>query len=168
MALTPAQLATLKTELQTDPRGYGYNASARNDSDMAARINVPRDGTNVPSNPTGDGGAANGVIKLNNRTVDTGLIRAAVTFDGYDGLVVASQSWFNWLTSGGNITVNAHLLQQLAGIPTATSSIWAAADRTAMNAAMEALMRKFGSRAEEKFGIGVVVTVTEVGNALNS
>jgi len=165
MALTDVQIVALKAELQNDPRGYGYNAAGRNDTLMQIAINTARDGTNPPSNPTADGGAASGAIKKDNKTVDTGAIRAAVTFAGFDGLVTASQAWFQWLTANGFITVNAHLLQQLAGIPTATNSIWAAADRTAMNAAMEAIMRRFTSRADELFNANV--TVEEVGRALN-
>ena len=42
MPLTTAQLATLKTELQTDPRGYGYNSAARNDTDPVLAL-VPLD-----------------------------------------------------------------------------------------------------------------------------
>ncbi len=166
MALTSAQLAILKTELQTDPRGYAYNSTARNDSDMAARINTVRTGSNPPSNPTADGGLANGSIKLNNLTVDTGAMRSTVTFAAFGGLVTTSQAYFEWLTNAGLLTVNAEMLQNLAGIPTATAAIWAAGDRTAMNAAFEALLRRFGSRAEEKFGYGVSVTVDDIGLSL--
>lgn len=146
MPLAATQLAALKTELNTDPRTYGYAAdlASGNDSALVAKLNLPRDGTN--------GGP---VIKVNNPSVDTGRIRAAVTFAAFDGLVTASRQWFDWLTANGFISVNAHLLQSLAGIPTATGSIWAAGDRTAMNAAMEGLMRRNGSRAEELFGVAV-------------
>ena len=93
-----------------------------------------------------------------------------MTFDGYDGLVVAEQSWFGWLTQNGVIPVNAETLQQLAGIPTANGSIWAAADRVAMNAAMTALMQEpNGSRAQElKSTLGVSsVTPSDVAQARN-
>ena len=51
MSLTAAQIATLKTELQTDPSQLGYNAAARNDTAMANEINFPRDGaTACPDN----------------------------------------------------------------------------------------------------------------------
>ena len=171
MALTAAQLLTLKNEFVNDPRGYGYEQywiTTPWDGGLNPIINAPRDGSNVPSNPTGAGGAADGKIKVNNPSVDTGKIRAAVTFAAFDGLVTASQSWFNWLTANGFISVNAHLLQSLAGIPTATGSIWAAGDRTAMNAAMELLMRKYGSRAEELFGVGVVVSTDEISASHNA
>ena len=86
---------------------------------------------------------------VNNDSVDTGEIRGNTTFDGFDGLTTAEQAWFEWLTVNGVIPVNAETLQQLAGIPTANGSIWAAAERTEMNAAMAALMQRQGSRAEE-------------------
>lgn len=168
MPLTTAQLAILKTELQTDPRGYGYNAAGRNDTAMAAIINTARDGTNAPTTPTADGGAADGSIRLILNTVDTSKVRAVVTQSAFDGLVTATRNYFTWLTGSNTITGNASLLQSLAGVPTANGSIWATGDRTAMNAAMDAVLRKFGSRAEEKFGQGVSVTIDDVGNALNS
>lgn len=155
-----AQLLILKNEFTNDPRGYGYAqfwTTTPFDGGLPPIINLVRDGTNT--------GPA---IKLNNPSVDTGKIRAAVTFQAFDGLVVAAQAWFEWLTANGFITVNDHLLQQLAGIPTAASAIWATADRVAMNAAMEALMRKFGSRAEELLGYGVVVTANDVSACRNA
>lgn len=166
--MTPAQIATLKTELQNDPRGYGYNAAARNDSAMAATINTARDGTNPPSNPTAAGGAANGQIKVNNQTADTGSVRAAITKAAYDGLTTGDRSWLNWFTGAGTFAVSADNLQTLAGVPTAAGSVWSTGTRTAMNAAMDALLRKNGSRAEELFGVGVAVTIADIGLALNS
>jgi hypothetical protein len=162
----PLTLVALKSELQNDPRGYEYNAVARNDSDMLTKINAKRDGTNAPSNPTAGGGSADGSIKINNVSVDTGTIRAAITKAAYDGLTTGDRSWLNWLSGSGSITVTTDLLQTLAGIPTSTGSVWAVSSRTAMNAAMDTLLRKFASRSEELFG--QQVTLTDIGNALNS
>jgi hypothetical protein len=86
---------------------------------------------------------------VNKETVDTGDIRGNTSFDGFDGLVAAEQDWVAWLTQNGTIPVNTDTLQQLAGIPTANSSIWAVAERAEMNAAMAALMQFQGSRAQE-------------------
>lgn len=146
MSLNPTQLQNLKTELTTDPRGYGYAAdlAAGNDSGLVAKLNLARDGSN--------GGPQ---IRVNNATVDTGAIRAAITKAAYDGLVTGDRAWLNWLTGAGTITVGADTLQTLAGVPTSTGSVWAVANRTAMNAAMEALLRFNGSRAQELFGIAV-------------
>ena len=86
---------------------------------------------------------------INNATVDTADMRGQTTFDAFDGLVTAEQAWFEWLTINGVIPVTTDTLQQLAGIPTDTGSIWAVAERTLMNARMTALMQRTGSRAEE-------------------
>lgn len=170
----PLTLAALKTELTTDPRGYGYNAAARNDSDMMERINRKRDGGagNVPTTPLADGGVASGIIKLNNLTVDAGLIRASVTKAAYDGLAATERTWLNFFISNGTIVPKADNITALCGTPpgepTSSAAVWSAATRAVMNPAMEALMRKVASRAEEKFGIGVQVTLDEIGSALNS
>lgn len=169
MPLTTAQIAQLKTELQTDPRGYGYNAAVRNDTDMAEKINRVRDGAagNVPSNPTAAGGSTDGKIKIQAAAVDTGAMRAATTYAAYNGLTAGDRAFFNWLTGAGAISVNADNLQSLAGVPTATGSIWATADRAVMNAAMDLLLRPYGSRGAELFGRGVTVSIDDVGKALN-
>lgn len=169
MPLSPAQLSILKNEFTVNPRGYPYEpwwSQTPWDGGLPQFINAVRDGTNPPTNPTAAGGNADGHIKLNQKIVDTGAVRAAVTFEGYDGLVTAEKSWFNWLTINGIITVNPHLLQKLAGIGAEgpTGAIWAAADRVAMNTALELLMRRFGSRSEELFGLGVAVSVNDVSN----
>lgn len=170
----PLTIAALKTELQTDPRGYGYNAAARNDSDMLERINRRRDGAvgNVPSVPTADGGIASGIIKLNNLVVDTGVLRASVTKAAYDGLAATERTWLNFFVSNGTIVPKPDNITALCGTvpgdPTSTGSVWSAGTRAVMNPAMEAIMRKVASRAEEKFGVGVVVTLDNIGDALNS
>jgi hypothetical protein len=148
MPLSPTQLISLKAELTNDPRGYGYAAdlATGNDSGLVAKLNLPRDGTN--------GGQA---IRTNNATADTGAIRAAITKAAYDGLAAGDRTWINWLTGAGSITVGPDSLQTLAGVPTANGSVWSTTTRAAMNPAMEAILRRTGSRAEELFG----VTVTE-------
>jgi hypothetical protein len=164
MPLTATQLVTLKTEFQTDPRGYGYagQMNPRNDDMLARLINFARDGVTVP--PAGVAGQS---IKINQATVNTGLIRGATTLGAFGGLNVDEKDWFSWLTANGEIPVNAETLQQLAGVPDSAGSMWLLADRPAMNAAMEAIMRKWGSRAEELFGRGTVVSIDDVGKALN-
>ncbi len=149
--------AALKTEIDTDPLGLGYKNSPtpgdwKGDQVIADLINN-----------------ANGTTPrtVNHANVDTGDIRSDVEFAWFDGLVIAEQSWLEWLTANGSIKVNAHMLQQLAGIPTATDSIWAAADRDAANAAMTSLMQFTGSRAQELWGEGRTVSAGDVGRAAN-
>lgn len=128
-------LQALKDELTTNPASMPYLALDAGNDVVNAEVINNADGTNPRT--------------VNNKTVDTGDIRGNTTFDAFDGLVTAEQAWFEWLTINGVIPVNAETLQQLAGIPTANDSIWAIAERDAMNAAMAALMQFQGSRAQE-------------------
>lgn len=161
-----AHLTALRNEITNDPRGYGLAApyAAGNDTEVRRLMSLVRDGTagTVPTNPTAAGGVASGIIKLNQLTIDTGSIRAAITKSAYDGLTSGNRTWLNWLTGAGFITISIDTLQQLAGLPTTNGSIWLTADRTAMNAAMEALLRRNGSRAEELFGLNTVIDESSV------
>ena len=143
----------LKDEIENDPETLAYKNSAASgdwkDDQVIADIINTQDRS------------------VNNQDVDTGDIRGSVTFDAFDGLSPAEQAWFQWLTQNGVIPVNDETLQQLAGIPTATGSIWQAADRTAANAAMTAIMQFTGSRAEELWGKGRTVSAGDVGRAFN-
>ena len=135
------EIQDLKNELTINPASLPYLALTEANDVANANVINNSDGANPRT--------------VNNAKVDTGDIRGSVTFAGFDGLVTAEQSWLEWLTSNGEIPVNAETLQQLAGIPTATGSIWAAADRIAMNAAMAALMQRQTSRADE-LGFGFI------------
>lgn len=147
----------LKDEIENDPLGIGYKNSPssgdwKGDQVIADLINNA-DGANPRT--------------VNYEHVDTGDIRSDVTFEGFDGLVAAEQAWLEWLTVNGVLKVNDHMLQKLAGIPIDNQSIWAAADRTPMNAAMTALMQFTGSRAEELWGEGRTISAGDVGRAFN-
>lgn len=150
-----ADLQAIKTEFTTNPASMPYLAFTEANAVANADIINNTDGANPRT--------------VNNEKVDTGDIRGNTTFAGFDGLVVAEQAWFEWLTANGEIPVNAETLQQLAGVPTANGSIWAAADRNAMNAAMQALMQFQGSRAQEiKDTLGTsYVSPTQVRDAVN-
>lgn len=128
-------LQALKDEITNNPVSMAYLAWTEANDVANAHVISNFDGSNPRT--------------VNRDTVDTGLIRSSVSFEGFDGLVAAEQAWFEWLTASGEITVNDETLQLLAGIPTANGAIWAASDRAAMNAAMAALMQFQGSRAEE-------------------
>ena len=130
-----ADLQALKDEINNNPVSMPYPAFVDGNDVAIADIINNIDGTNPRT--------------VNRDTVDTGDIRGNTTFNGFDGLVTAEQAWFEWLTANGVIPVNAETLQQLAGIPTDTASIWAVGERTQMNAAMTALMQFQGSRAQE-------------------
>ena len=148
--MTDFTLELLKAEIENDPLGLGYAPGAvwLGDQEIADLMN-----------------AAN--YTVNRSTVDTGDIRGNVTFDAFDGLVTAEQAWLEWLTANGVIPVTDDTLQQLAGVPTANGSVWAVAERTEMNAAMELLMQFQGGRAEVLWGGGTTISAGQVGAAAN-
>jgi len=148
----------LKDEIENDPLTLGYKNSGTSGDWKGDQVIADLINNASGANPR----------TVNFEHVDTGDIRSDVEFDWFDGLVTAEQAWFEWLTQNGVVKVNAHMLQQLAGIPTTGSnSIWAAADRTAANAAMAALMQFQGSRAQELWGEGRTVSAGDVGRAFN-
>jgi hypothetical protein len=139
-------IQALKTELTTDPVSMPYlPLTAENDAANADIINNA-DGT-YPRTAT-------------NENVDSDDIRGSTTFDAFDGLVLATQAWFEWLTGSGQVPVNDETIQKLAGIPVTNDSIWAAADRDEMNPAMAALMQFEGSRAQEISDVLETSTIT--------
>ena len=150
-----ADLQAIKDEVTNNPVSLPYLAMTEANAVANAEVINNSDGNNPRT--------------VNNTEVNTGDIRGNVTFDAFDGLVTAEQAWLEWLTTNGVIPVTADTLQQLAGVPTANQSIWATGDRTEMNAAMDALMRFQGSRAQEiESSIGVsVVSPAEMRDAAN-
>lgn len=152
MAFDPiADLQALKDELVNDPTGVGYQGGGTDhafDAIDAAIISDPALGRTV-----------------NQLTVDTAAVRAATTYDAFEGLSAAEETWFTWLTQNGEITVNDDTLANLAGIGGA--SRWAVADRPTMEPRMQALMQTTGSRAEELWGIGSNITPSYIAQAVD-
>ena len=141
----PTDLAELKSEVLTDPNGYGY-IPENTDSGVLDIINMKR-----PE------------ITVNKPRISAADIRSDVTYDAYDTLAIDEQEWIRWITGSNgvneeSVNVTADLRQQLAGDPTPTGSIWATAHRTEMNAAMSALMDVPGTRAEQLWGYGTTIT----------
>jgi hypothetical protein len=128
-------LQVLKDEIESNPVGMAYLPFTSENDVANSDVIDNADGANPRT--------------VDQDAVESGDIRSETTFDGFDGLVVAKQQWFEWLTAAGDVTVNTETLQQLAGIPVFNDSIWATADRDAMNAAMVALFQFQGSRAQE-------------------
>ena len=143
----PADLLALKNEVNTDPDGLGYNPSSGSTTLVLETINLKR--------------AAYPVEKPKISAAD---VRGATTYDAYNTLAIDEQEWLRWITGSGgfgeeNIQVTADLRLQLADPDgDGTASIWAAAHRAAMNAAMWAIIQVNGSRAEALFGYGTVIT----------
>lgn len=164
--MTPAQIQALRTELTTDPRGYGYAAALRNDTDMATRINAVRDGTNPPATPTAAGGQASGVITVKRPTIprrellnaiDIRDLKASPTV--LEGSVLESilqSDTITLLNDDGTNNLTRQNLNRLL------------ADTNGSQTRLGTIARRAASRAEELFGYGVAVTIDDVGRALNS
>lgn len=176
MGLSATQIAALKTELQTDPRGYGYNAAARNDTLMASIIDTVRDGTNPPATPTAVGGNADGHIDVKRADVKASEIVLAIDLADIAALPtnpnntqlsterrsLAYLQMLSCMTDPVQLLndngTNTPVVSNVANIFTAGS-----ATLTRLNA----LRFRFGSRTEELFGRNVSVTIDDIGKALN-
>ena len=166
--LTPAQLSTLKGELVSDPRAYGYpqhiptalggTGSALDSNAVAALINLRRDGTN--------GGPAI-VIKRND--VPASEILAAIDVaDLLSTANVLQGSWFEKImdqTGENRLTLFDEADQATIVLANIRALLPGAgnASKTRVNT----LAKRNGSRAEELgFGKGYVVSDVDVEAAI--
>lgn len=145
----PIDLAALKSEVETDPTGIGYDQS-QTDSGIIDPINLKR-----------------ATIKLTRPKILSSDVRATCTYDAYNNLSIDEQEWIRWMTASdpadqsaeGNVAVTPDLRLRLADPDgNGNGSIWAVGDRTEMNAAMLALMDVDASRAEQLFGYGTAIS----------
>ncbi len=136
---SPADLTALKNEVELDPEGigYGYDPLTTPTAEVVNKLNEKR--------------AAYPITKP---SVGQDEVRAACTYDAYNNLSIDEQEWLRWMTQNGDeIKITTDLRLNLADPDgDGTNSIWAVADRVAMNAAMIALMDVDGSRAQALFG----------------
>jgi len=145
-----ADLLALKTEINTDPDALGY----------------------VPGN-------TNQGIELINEVstyivsklfISADDVRSTCTSDAYNNLSIDEQAWIRWMTPAGagadNLVVTSDLRTQLTGPDDA--SMWAVANRTAMNAAMLDLIDVPGSRAQDLFGYDTAISSQDWLTAVNS
>lgn len=144
----PADLLALKNEVNSDPLALGYNAVSGDTGLVLDTINA-KDAQFTASKPV----------------ISPADVRSTCTYDAYNALSIDEQEWIRWMTGNGGdeqLPVTADLRLQLTDAEgNGTNSIWAAGDRTAMNAAMLALIDVDGSRAEDLFGIGAVISKTD-------
>lgn len=144
MSLTTAQIATLKTEINSDPNGLGYAApySLGSDDGVAALINAV------------GAGAAYSIYKNNIPLHDMIANIASSEFTSLTSLQVA-QLQFLFQGSGGVVDAT----------DTNTRNIITAifAGKTSTLANFAALAKRQGSRAEVLFGVGVSVSGHDVG-----
>ena len=146
-----ANLATLKTEIETDPDTIGYDTT---------HAQVGLNNTLINAN--------SGSYTVTKPKIASTDIVGAVTYDAYNTLTQDEQEWLTWITTactGGeevdNLPINADKRVQLAGQTGgggSNSSIWSAAHRTAMETAMLNLIDVGGSRAEDLFGFGTILS----------
>jgi hypothetical protein len=173
MGLTTAQLATLKTELQNDPRGYGFAAllsPSENDTGIATVLNLIRDGTagTVPTTPTGAGGVASGIITVKRKDMTSKEVREA--FDVRDFIASANNLQAAWFQSV-LLSTDRIQLTTLSGTNSVDTLMFANIKLASTNAngsqtRLAAAATRPGSRAEEMFGVGTFIADIEVANAL--
>lgn len=167
----PVNSATLRTELANDPRGYGYAplVFVANDPALVDILNAVRDGTNPPANPTAAGGVANGSISV--KRIDCSPAEILEAIDIRDLLTVGlpagmsvplAQSWLESVTQfvrirlandDGTKTMTRRNIDRLV------------ANTNGSQTRLDAVAVRLGSRAEELFGAGTVVTRDDVGAA---
>lgn len=176
--MTPAQLTVLNTELKTDPRGYGFRAlvaaseggtsqTGTNDTECARLLGLPRDGTagTVPSNPTGAGGAANGIISIRRPTITRAeLLEAIDTRDLKASPTVLEGSVLESILQTDAVTL-------FAADGTTATMTKANLNRLVTNTngsqtRLNALGKEPASRAAELLGYGATVSTADVGAAL--
>lgn len=145
----------LKTEIQTDPLGYGYAGylAAHEPENVAAALNKVRDGTD--GKPT-----------IQVRRLDVAAIEVLEAVDTRDFVASPNALQASWFES---ITQNATI--RLANTDGTQNRIKNNLDRIlndtqGSQTRLNALAKRNGSRAEQLFGPGAVVTTADVAAAL--
>jgi hypothetical protein len=132
----------LKNEFVNDPKGYGYAEawSSGQDWKLADLINQVHD-----------------TIKITRDTVSTYEIFDAIVPDEWDALTATEKSRIQLILSMGQVSLKG------ANTRAALSKAFGAGTTTRSN--LIAMMTRPGSRAEELFGAGVVVTWDDIAMA---
>jgi hypothetical protein len=140
-------LQTLKTELLTDPNGYGYAAllADTNNPELVRQLNLPR-----------------AEIVMPRPDVSPLEILEAISVD--DFIATANQSilvgsWFESLTQYPSVRI---LKENGSDTRVMTNIMKILKNGTASETRVRALSVRYGSRIEQLFGVGVTVTVQEV------
>jgi hypothetical protein len=137
----PAHLAALKAEATNDPLAIGYTViQDGNTNNFISQINAKNYTVAKPKISSAD-------------------VRAATTYDAYNNLSIDEQEWLVWMTgSNGANEENMAVTEDLRAQLTTSSTFWAVGDRSAMQAAMLALIDVSGSRAEVLWGYGTNIS----------
>mgnify|MGYP000476295844 CR=1 FL=1 len=156
MPLTTAQLQTLKTELNSDPRSYGYAADILSGyvGGLRDKLNLARAGITI-RRPDCDPAEILEAIDIR----DFAASPAGVTNNQF------TASWFESITQFARV--------RLANTDGTKTQVRKNIDRMVNDAQgsqtrLDAVAVRTGTRAEELFGAGVVVTNDDVTNALRS
>lgn len=143
--LPDGDVARLRDEIISDPLTLGYDVSFDDVGGILTLINAKN-------------------YTVTKDRISASAIRSACTYDAYDTLSIDEQEWIRWMTPGAsldeeNVIVTQDLKNRLTD---GANSIWAAAHRTEMNAAMLALIDVPGSRAEVLFGYGTALSTRDI------
>lgn len=163
----------LKSELTTDPRGYGYSALIQSGSDagLATALNLIRDGSagRVPVTPTAAGGQASGIITVSRTDVTAQEVRLAVDVAEFvAGPNALLAGYFESVTQSNermqlkNQDAGRTDTRQMTNLKTCFSV------NASTRARLDALATRSGSRAEELFGVDTTVDAISISIALRS
>ena len=149
MPLTNSQLVQLKTELNTDPNGYGYAAdlNSGNDAGLVAKLNLRR-----------------ATIRVKRDDVSASEIFHAVAVT--DLVTNPGASQLEYLNALIQAPFPVRLLNDDgSATPVRTNVISLFKSGTASLTRLAALETRDGSRVEDLFGRGVSVSDVDVANA---
>jgi hypothetical protein len=162
MAMTDA---ALRSELQADPAGLGYasHLAAGNHQALADLLNWPRDGVTAPPVAGAPTGAA---ITVRNPSISAAdLLEAIDNRDFATSPNAAHVAWFESITQQRTTIAllnedgsNNRVLGNLNRLITS--------DTQGSRTRLLALATRRGSRAEQLWGPGTVVTIDDIGRAL--
>ena len=152
-----AHLAQLRTELLDDPLpvdlGYAPLVAAGNDAGLADIINFKRNG----STPCPVNNIAGAAIQVWRNDIDTEDIPELASRAEFTGLNQGQRDWVMWVTGGRRLDLNRSSVRNglFALLPSLTTPLTAAGQVT-------------GSRAEQLWGYGTMITHSDVSAALAS
>jgi len=144
----PDDLLALKNEVTLDPLTLGYVPDITQEGVLDV-INLTRQ-----------------TITVSKPAISAAVVRSAVTLEAYDNLLADRQEWLRWITGSNGVNeesliVTQDLRDRLTGVlggSVTGDSIWAAADEDIMEPIMLALIDIDGSRAEQLFGFGTIIS----------
>lgn len=158
-------LPALKTEIQTDPNAYGYAAhvAAGSTQAVADLLNLARTGLN--------GGPA---ITVRKSDVSSKSIWEAIDIADFPALpanpnntqLSTERRSLSWLEGLANIGMIRLLNDDGSDTPVVTNLQGIFPQGSATRSRLLALASRFGSQAEQLFGVGVVISNVDVAAAL--